>query len=60
MDTPFEFVQYANEICKSITLLYMSVDHLLVGPEDFKYAKPIPDTLQVCEAMGVVGVNIRN
>ena len=38
----------------------MSVDHLLEEPEDVKYAKPIPDTLQVCEAVGVVGVNIPN
>ena len=60
IDTPLEFAQYANEICKSITLLYMSVDHLLEEPEDVKYAKPIPDTLQVCKAMGVVGFNIPN
>ena len=38
----------------------MSVDHLLEEPEDVKYAKPIPDTLQVYKAMGEVGVNIRN
>ena len=38
----------------------MSVDHLLEEPEDVKYANPIPDTLQVCKAVGVVGVNIPN
>ena len=38
----------------------MSVDHLLEESEDVKYAKAIPDTPQVCKAVGVVGVNIPN
>ena len=51
IDSPLQFAQYANEICESITSLYMSVDYLLEELEDVKNAKPIPDTLQVYKAV---------
>ena len=42
IDSPLQFAQYTNEICESITSLYMSVDDKLEEPEVEFECRPLP------------------
>ena len=47
IDTPYPFVEYVDKAVKGITSLYLSVEDILIAPDDIEASLRIKDTLQI-------------